>query len=63
MHQIERVPEVTYVALVLKRPFLKRFAQIAVVEGNVSGLAPEHILARLADLTDAGISLVRLFRP
>lgn len=46
-----------------RRRLMKLLAQIAVVEGNVSGLAPEHILARLADLTDAGISLVRLFRP
>lgn len=46
-----------------RRRLMKLLDKIAVTEGTPSGLAPEHILARLADLTDAGISLVRLFRP
>ncbi|QOL79402.1 DUF6635 family protein [Pseudooceanicola spongiae] len=45
-----------------RRRLMRLLEKIAVVEGSASGLAPEHILARLADLIDAGISLVRVFR-
>ncbi len=45
-----------------RRRLMRLLDRIAAVEGKASGLAPEHILARLADLTDAGLSLVRLFR-
>ena len=45
-----------------RRRLMRLLDRIATVEGKQAGLAPEHILARLADLTDAGLSLVRLFR-
>lgn len=46
-----------------RRRLLKLLDRIGAAEGQAAGLAPEHILARLGDLTDAGISLVRFFRP
>lgn len=46
-----------------RRRLIRLLDRIAALEGRTSGLAPEHILARLADLTDAGLGLVRLFRP
>ncbi|WOI57623.1 DUF6635 family protein [Palleronia sp. LCG004] len=46
-----------------RRRLERLLARIADVEGRSSGLAPEHVLARLADLTDAGLGLLRLFRP
>jgi hypothetical protein len=45
-----------------RRRMMRLLDKISMVEGDTSGLAPEHILARLADLTDAGMSLVRFFR-
>jgi hypothetical protein len=45
-----------------RRRLLRLLDRIAVTEGKVPGLAPEHILARLADMTDAGLSIVRVFR-
>ncbi|WP_417268740.1 DUF6635 family protein [Celeribacter sp.] len=45
-----------------RRRLLRLLDKISAVEGHTSDLAPEHILARLADLTDAGISLLRAFR-
>lgn len=45
-----------------KRRLIKLLGAIAAVEGKASSIAPEHLLARLADITDAGISLVRLIR-
>ncbi len=46
-----------------RRRLVRLLDKVAAAEGQASGLAPEHILARLADITDAGISVVRLFRP
>jgi hypothetical protein len=46
-----------------RRRLIKLLNAIAASEDNASGLAPEHILARLADLTDAGLSLLRIWRP
>lgn len=46
-----------------QRRLLRLLDGIAKVEVQPSGLAPEHFLARLADVTDAGLSLSRLFRP
>lgn len=46
-----------------QRRLTRLLERIAVAEGAPSHLAPEHILARLADLADAGVSLVRVFRP
>lgn len=45
-----------------RRRLLRLTGRIAAVEGRSQGLAPEHILARLADMTDAGLSLVRVLR-
>ncbi|SEL16791.1 DUF6635 family protein [Pacificibacter marinus] len=45
-----------------RRRLMRLLDKIAKVEEDASGLAPEHILSRLADLTDAGMSLVRFFR-
>ena len=45
-----------------RRRLLRLLDAIARAEGKPAGVAPEHILARLADLTDAGISLLRYFR-
>lgn len=45
-----------------RRRLARLLDRIGRAEGATSALAPEHILARLADLSDAGISLVRLFR-
>jgi hypothetical protein len=45
-----------------RRRLIKLLGKIAKIEGNTSGLAPEHILARLADIMDAGISLLRVLR-
>ncbi|MEM7491413.1 MAG: DUF6635 family protein [Pseudomonadota bacterium] len=46
-----------------RRRLRRLLARIAAAEGAGTGIAPEHILARLADLTDAGLSLIRVFRP
>jgi hypothetical protein len=50
-----------------RRRLIKLVDAIAETEGNVAentqSIAPEHILARFADLTDAGLSLLRIFRP
>ena len=45
-----------------RRRLMRLVERISMAEGQTSSLAPEHILARLADLTDAGISLLRFFR-
>lgn len=45
-----------------RRRLIKLLSAISATEGKASGLAPEHILARLADLTDAGLSLLRFLR-
>ncbi|WP_317846113.1 DUF6635 family protein, partial [Salipiger aestuarii] len=45
-----------------RRRLLRLLDRIGVAEGQAAGLAPEHILTRVGDLTDAGISLVRFFR-
>ncbi|MDO6586774.1 hypothetical protein Q4543_14760 [Salipiger sp. 1_MG-2023] len=45
-----------------RRRLARLLEALARIDGNAAGIAPEHILARLADLTDAGISLVRLLR-
>tara|TARA_E500000305_G_scaffold97021_2_gene87455 strand:- start:27988 stop:28803 length:816 start_codon:yes stop_codon:yes gene_type:complete len=45
-----------------RRRLIRLVERISMAEGQTSGLAPEHILARLADFTDAGISLLRFFR-
>lgn len=45
-----------------RRRLIRLMGRIAEVEGRAAGLAPEHILARLADMTDAGLSLVRVLR-
>lgn len=46
-----------------RRRLVRLLAAISRIEGKPRGISPEHILARLADLTDAGLSLLRLFRP
>lgn len=46
-----------------QRRLMRLLDRIAAVEGRPSRLAPEHVLARLADVTDAGLSLARFFRP
>jgi hypothetical protein len=45
-----------------RRRLIRLLGKIALIEGGSPGLAPEHILARVADLMDAGISLLRVFR-
>ena len=46
-----------------RRRLLRLLDRIAEAEGKASGIAPEHVLARIADMADAGFGLVRLFRP
>ena len=47
-----------------RRRLLRLLADIERAHGDAApGLAREHVLARLADLTDAGVSLFRIFRP
>jgi hypothetical protein len=46
-----------------RRRLIKLLNAIAATESQATGIAPEHILARLADLTDAGLSLLRFLRP
>ncbi|MEM8848521.1 MAG: DUF6635 family protein [Pseudomonadota bacterium] len=45
------------------RRLRRLLARIAAAEEGGSGIAPEHVVARLADLTDAGLGLLRFFRP
>ncbi|PZX17013.1 hypothetical protein LX81_01643 [Palleronia aestuarii] len=46
-----------------RRRLLTLMTRISATEGRPAGIAPEHILARFADLTDAAISALRFFRP
>jgi hypothetical protein len=45
-----------------RRRLMKLLDRLALTQGDTAGLAPEHILARMADLSDAGMSLLRYFR-
>jgi hypothetical protein len=45
-----------------QRRLIKLVGAIAETEGNAPSIAPEHILARFADITDAGLSLLRFLR-
>ncbi|MEM9031251.1 MAG: DUF6635 family protein [Pseudomonadota bacterium] len=46
-----------------RRRLLRLLSQINSQRDEAPGLAREHVLARLADITDAGLSLLRIFRP
>ncbi|WP_394152869.1 DUF6635 family protein [Loktanella salsilacus] len=45
-----------------RRRLTRLLFKIALAEGDAPGLAPEHILARISDIADAGMSLLRVFR-
>lgn len=45
-----------------RRRLLRLMAKLDSQEAG-AGLAGEHVLARMADLTDASVSLIRIFRP
>lgn len=46
-----------------RRRIMRLLDALTEKQGDSPKLAREHILARLADLTDAGVSLLRTFRP
>lgn len=46
-----------------RRRLLRLLAKMDQADAASTGLAGEHVLARVADLTDAGVSLLRIFRP
>jgi hypothetical protein len=45
-----------------RRRLMRLLARLDAAEDSGPGLAPEHLLARVSDLTDLGVSLARLFR-
>jgi hypothetical protein len=45
-----------------RRRLMRLLARLDAAEDSGPGLAPEHLLARVSDLTDLGLSLARLFR-